>query len=358
MGECVTFDQFERNTSTANIQKPAAQKAYIIGKKRTSLIYIARNTMWRMAHWYTDELKSWIREFSPDVIFFAAGDYAFAYDIAYTIAKDFDIPMVTYICDDYFINYQNPKSLLGKPVHRDLMRSVNRCMEHTANVITSCDKLSDAYRNLFDKPIHTVYTGYSKKGEIYPDGEGIVYLGNLGFTRHKSLVDIGRALKAISEKTGKHYHLDVYSAETREEVLQDLTEENGIVFHGAVGSDEVNRIIEKSRLVVHVESFKSENIRKVQYSISTKIADLLASGRCILAYGPENVASMEYLQGNGAACTVTDSGKLESELEDILTNRERRLDIIRTAQELAERNHKANMVAERVREIIESSIKD
>lgn len=333
-------------------------KIYSFCRRRKSYIYMVRNTMWRLSNWYTDDLKNWIRKFSPDVIFFAAGDYAFAYDIAYTIAKDFQIPIVMYICDDYFINYQNPKSLLGKPVHKDLMRSVRRCMEHTASIITICDKLSDAYRKLFDKPIYTVYTGSSKKGELCAGGEGIVYLGNLGFTRHKSLVDIGRALKAISEKTGENYHLDVYSAETRDEVLRELTEENGIVFHGAVGSEEVNRIISQSRLVVHVESFKPENVRTVQYSISTKIADLLASGRCILAYGPENVASMEYLRDNAAACAVTDKDRLVEELADILSNQERRTRIIRAAQTLAEKNHNGQMVAQRVREILDNIAED
>ena len=358
VGRRFAATQVDTKRTSSRTDAGFKHKIYSFCRRRKSYIYLARNTMWRLSHWYTKDLKNWIKEFSPDVIFFAAGDYAFAYDIAYTIAKDFDIPMVTYICDDYFINYQNPKSLLGKPVHRDLMRSVNSCMEHTANIITICDKLSDAYRGLFDKPIHTIYTGYSKRGEICADGEGIVYLGNLGFTRHKSLVDIGRALKRISERTGRHYHLDVYSAETREEILRELTEENGIVFHGAVGSDEVNRIISRSRLVVHVESFKPENIRKVQYSISTKIADLLASGHCILAYGPGNVASLEYLRDNKAAFVVTDQTQLEAELEDILANRERRLAIIQAAQQLAEKNHNASMVAERVKEIIESSVKD
>lgn len=355
IGKQVVWRQSEHSVNDLDIEKKTTKKAYAIGEKRTSLIYLARNTMWRLSRWYTDELKSWIREFSPDVIFFAAGDYAFAYDIAYTIAKDFRIPIVMYICDDYFMNYRNPESLLGKPVHRDLMRSVKRCMKCTENLITICDKMSEAYASLFNKPVHTIYTGYSTKGEIYADGEGIVYLGNLWFERHKSLMDIGRALKAISEKTGKHYHLDVYSAETREEVLRDLTEENGIVFHGAVGSEEVNRIIAGSRLVVHTESLKPENVRKVQYSVSTKIADLLASGRCILAYGPENVASMEYLRDNGAACAVTDPRILETELEDILTNRERRERVIRAAKVLAEKNHNANMVAGQVKEIIDTS---
>lgn len=355
-GGSFTYSHIDTKQGATTVASGLKKKLYSFGRKRTSIIYIARNTIWRLSKWYSKELKQWIGDFAPDVIFFASGDYKFAYDIAYTISCDFDIPMVMYCCDDYYINRLNPQSLLSRPVHSSLMRSVRKCVSRSVGIITICDKLTEAYRVLFNKPIYTVYTGSSTTGEPNPDGKGIVYLGNLGFQRHKSLVDIGRALKRISEKTGEDLRLDVYSAEDREEILRELTEENGVVFHGAVDSTEVNRIISESRLVVHVESFNPNNIHKVQYSVSTKIADLLASGHCILAYGPGNVASMEYLQENNAACVISDREKLERSLENILNDREKRLELIRNAKHLAEKNHNGEKVAKKILKIIESAL--
>ncbi|MBO4252050.1 MAG: hypothetical protein J5911_05275, partial [Clostridia bacterium] len=147
--------------ATSRTDTGIKSKIYSFGRRRSPLIYIARNFIWKKAKWFSDELKKWITDFSPEVIFFAAGDYAFAYDITYKIAEEFNIPVITYCCDDYFINRLNPHKILSKTVYRGLMKSVRRCMEKTVAVITICDKMTAAYKKLFDKPIYTVYTGYS-----------------------------------------------------------------------------------------------------------------------------------------------------------------------------------------------------
>ncbi len=357
-GRSFDLTQIEPERETSRVDDGVKTKVYSFGRKRTSYIYIARNMVWRLSGWYSHKLKEWIKEFNPDVIFFATGDYAFANNIAYRISKDFDIPMVTYICDDYYVNRLNPKSFLSKFVYRGLMKSVRRCVSRSSSLITICDKMTEAYKELFDKPIHTVYTGYSTSGDINVNGKGVVYLGNLGFSRYKSLVDIGNALKTITDENGEKYHLDVYSAENREEILSHLTEENGIVFHGSVGSDEVKRIIAGSRIVVHAESFDPVNIYKVKYSVSTKIADLLASGHCILAYGPGEVASVEYLKQNSAACVVDDRTMLKAALENILKDEARRLGIVENAKKLAELNHNSENVPQRISDIICSAVED
>ena len=162
----------------------------------------------------------------------------------------------------------------------------------------------------------------------------------------------GRALKGLPEDL----RLDVYSGETDEKILGALTEENGIVFHGSVSSQEVNRIISVSRLVVHTESFTPEMIGRVRYSVSTKIADLLASGRCIFAYGPAEVASVNYLRENDAACVVTDRAALTEALKEILNDREKRLKYIQNAKALAKKNHDGALVPEKVAEIIRTAL--
>lgn len=331
------------------------EKMYAIGSRRKPWTYAARNRIRQLSDRHCQGLYRWISEFSPDVIFFAAGDYAFAYDIAYRISRDFEIPIVMYCCDDYFLNPRNPGSLLGRRVHKGLMQSVRRCVSRTSAILTVCDQMACAYQALFDLPIHTVYTGYRCKNQPDGPGNGIVYLGNLGEGRYHSLVEIGRALKRISERTGESLHLDVYSGERRPDILRKLTQKNGIVFHGAVDADAVSRILAQSRLVVHTESFDQTCRRHVMYSVSTKLADLLASGRCIFAYGPSEVASMEYLLQNRAACVVHAEDRLEAELEEIWHNPERRNRIIASAACLSEKNHNPENLRQKLWKIINQS---
>lgn len=327
-------------------------KVYSFGRKRTPLIYIFRNLIWHGVCRRKTDLDGWVKDFAPDVIFFAAGDYKFAYDIVNHIAKEQNIPVIMYCCDDYYINRLNPGMAFSKSVYRRLMKSVYKTAALSKSMITICDKMSERYRELFNIPVTTVYTGYSRLGETDACGNGIVYLGNLGFSRYESLVDIGRALKSIKKSDGTCWHLDVYSAENREHVLKHLTEENGIVFHGAVGQSEVGQIIDNCLLVVHAESFDEKNIYKVKYSVSTKIADLLASGRCILAYGPKGIASIDYLYENSAAFVVTEKKALKSSLEDIIENAQLREKTILSAKELAALNHSPQAVSGRIKTII------
>jgi len=350
VGKVFNKNDIKDGRSSSRTDSGVTRKLYSLGRKRTSGIYLARNAVWTLGNYKNDALINWIRDFSPDVIFFAAGDYAFAYDLTRFIAHDFNIPVIMYCCDDYYINRLNPDSKLSNIVYKGLMKSVNRLSTYVAAIITICDKMTEEYKKIFDVPIYTVYTGYSHSGNPEGNGDGIVYLGNLGFSRYSSLIDIGKALQRIDRR----YFIHVYSAEERPHILEQLNKENGIIFHGSVDKDDVIRIISESMLVVHTESFLEQNIYKIQYSVSTKIADLLASGRCIFAYGPNNIASMEYLLDNDAAFVVNSKDELIDALRNALTQPYIREKRIQNAKRLAEDNHSPMVVTQKIREIIDN----
>ena len=92
-------------------------------------------------------------------------------------------------------------------------------------------------------------------------------------------------------------------------------------------------------LVIHTESFDSGIREIIKYSVSTKIADSLINGPCILAYGPEGIASIDYLKTNNAAYVITDPEDLENGLREIMTNGDLRTEIVKNARTLAAKNH-------------------
>ena len=57
--------------------------------------------MWKMGKWNSKTLKAWLKDFSPDFIFFASGDYAFSYRIAYSVSLQLQIPIVLWCFDDF-----------------------------------------------------------------------------------------------------------------------------------------------------------------------------------------------------------------------------------------------------------------
>jgi hypothetical protein len=154
------------------------------------------------------------------------------------------------------------------------------------------------------------------------------------------LKSIGNALKALKIQ-GAPDCIDVYSAESRPEILELMTEENGIRFHGQISYDEVKKVMGESLAVIHTESFNESIASSVRYSVSTKIADSLASGTCILAYGPRDIASMSYLIDNDAAFCISDERELGGKLYEFFSANSQCEKIVKNALTLAAKNHRA-----------------
>ena len=69
-------------------------------------------------------------------------------------------------------------------------------------------------------------------------------------------------------------------------------------------------------VLVHTEAFDKYNKSLVRCAISTKIMDYLSVGRCILAIGPRDISSIEYLSDNDLALIA----RSQQELHTIISN--------------------------------------
>ena len=81
-------------------------------------------------------------------------------------------------------------------------------------------------------------------------------------------------------------------------------------------------------------------------------------GPCLIAYGPEGIASIDYLKENKAAYVITRPEDLESGLTKILTNKDLREQIVRNARALAIKNHNAEVNPKKVRMWLEQVVKN
>lgn len=319
---------------------------YQYGEKRTAGIYVLRNLLWKLCRWNTQQLRAWIKEFDPDLIFFASGDYGFMYEIAQRIAQECNKPLVVSCVDDCYQYNRNENSLLGRVGHSCFLKTVYKTMAQASAIFTICPSLQKEYQTLFQKKCDVLYTSADQK--CCPENRkqyGISYLGNLEFKRNEQLVRMGRALHSL-DIPGIPKYIDVYSCERNPELLKRLTPENGVCFHGAVCAEKVLEIMQGSIAVIHTEAFDLRCRKIVRHSVSTKIADSLMNGPCLIAYGPEEIASMDYLKEHGAAYTITDPEKLEQGLQEILSNEGLRKEIVERARKLAYKNHNAQITSD------------
>ena len=325
------------------------------GRKRSAAVFFLRNTVWAMSHWKTKKLKSWINEFKPDVLFFMSGDYKFMYKITLTIQRWTQKPLVVCCVDDYYLHNRNEKNLLGRMVYRSFMKKVYQVMNKASCILTISDSMAKDYQQLFAKPCHTLHTSAEKRSvECNANGRRVAYFGNLGFRRYEQLTEMGIALKNLG--IDGIDAIDVYSSEKDPQNMIGFSEENGIRFHGEISSAEVTSQMKECMAIIHTESFDPQIQKTIKYSVSTKIADSLMNGPCIIAYGPANLASFEYLISHNAAYSIVNPSDLKHGLHKILTDGLLRETIVQNARTLAKANHDGRVNSKRFRKWLQLAI--
>lgn len=341
------------------------QGVYRNPKNKTPLRMLARDLLWKFAPWYTKELQNWLDKEAPECIFVAPGTAKFLYDIALKVSKKRGIPIVTYVCDDYYF-VQPAGSVLGKIQQYLLHRKIERLMEHTCHLVTICDEIKSLYYRRFSIPATTVMTGSN-----YPIADSVsvansircvTYMGNIRCNRYHSLCKIGRALDRINTASGSEFQLKIYSAEADSNILAHFDGISSIKFMGYVSGEEFDQVFHSAEALLHTEAFDEASIDLVKHSVSTKIADSLGSGIPLLAYGPKGIASMEHLLRNNCAFCITEQESLEEKLLEFFQNAPLRKTLAENALKTAEKFHnqeiQSRILRERISDIIHQHTKN
>lgn len=329
-------------------------------KNKRPLRLLLRDAMWRFSRWYTPALRAFIERERPDVIFAAPGLAKFLYRMADKIAKKHNLPLVTYICDDcYFVRPQ--KGLLGKWQAHALQKTIERHLAGVNTAITISTPITNQYRKAFGVNTETIMTGagfpIADAPLPRPAPHSFTYLGGIRCNRYRSLADIGEVLDRLNAENGTDLSLNIYTDERDEEILSHLRAHSSVHLHGYVTGEEFRRVFSEAEILLHVEAFDAESIDLVKHSISTKIADSLASGIPLLAYGPASVASIAHLAEHDAALTVTDKSELARGISQILFDPEENRARTLCALALARRCHDTAENSRRVHEILEAAAK-
>lgn len=332
-------------------------KLYKIGKKKTPLTYLLRGILWRKKYWCTPKLLKFVDEFKPECIFLAFSDDYFILNIALFFAKKYDIPIVSCIGDDYYFinNYKSPLGFIYKSTYRKLVRTV---FEHGGSAVYIGNKIRDKYNSEFGLNGKTVYL----TSEITPHefrkinitNPKILYCGNIRLGRNHSLNEIGHALAYIN----KNYRLDIYSNETNELYYQELVDNPSINFHEAIPYKEVMAKMSESDILVVVEGFKKYDVDITRYSLSTKVADSLATGSNILAFGSSETGAMDYLNEISCTALCTNGSDLVECIKNLINNEELQKKNYSIASKITEENHRIEKSLKIFERVVEDSIVD
>lgn len=348
-GNITTFSQIE----SEEYEDKSKALVYRIGKDHSPAKLLLRDLVWKLGRWNTEKLYKWIESFNPTHIFFASGYSMFAYDVALSISKKYDIPLITYFCDDYY--NENIKTL--SPFHyirRVLFTAkVEETVEQSNELVFISESMQKEYASIFKKDGKTIMTPYSKslkaKNSI-EDPIVLSYIGNISVGRWKVLIKVCEAVSRIN-LTDKKIIFEIYSGNAPESIINSFNILGTNYYKGKLSTTEVWNKMEDSDVLLHVESFEARYIAKTKHSLSTKIADSLASSRPILAIGPKEVNSINYLMRNNAAYIVDDENNIENKLRQFFLDNAIDNEILLNSRTLVDKNHNIDKNSKRLREI-------
>lgn len=171
--------------------------------------------------------------------------------------------------------------------------------------------------------------------EINISSPVISYFGNIGLGRNESLNEIAYSLGEINS----NYILNIYSNESDSQMISLLKQNPNIRFYGSVAYSEVQKKTLESDMIIIVEGFKKADVNITRYSLSTKVADSLASGVNIFAYGSIECGAIEYALETGCIETCVEKDKLTSALRSFIYSREKQRVNYEKSIEISKRNH-------------------
>lgn len=322
-------------------EKAGDEALYRNKKNKSALRRLGRDAIWMCAPWYNQKLKAWLDDQNPTCIFVAPGVAKFLYDFALKISRQRKIPIVTYVCDEYYF-VKEPKEALDRLRLALLKKKIDQLMAASSRLVVISRELEENYGQKFGLPVDVVMTG----GAVAPveetadrEPDAVCYFGNVRSNRYLSLGQIGKALDELNAQLGTSYRLKIYTSEKDEEILSHLRQFASIELCGFVTGAAFAETLRKAPLLLHTEAFDEENIDKVRNSVSTKIADSLASGIAFLAYGPEEVSSMKHLIRHECALTAVSAQELPQMLRKAFTDGKARQAVVKNALQTAKKYH-------------------
>lgn len=341
--------------------KPEVNALAFTKYKGNVAVRIFREIVWSFSNWKNSGLREWLLQIKPNVIFTIMQDTNAATKIVIWAAELLHCPVVMFITDDYFNDHLASWNPLRRIYYVRRQKLNMKLSRHVKTLVGCSEKASFYFKDALNirggvqtvfTPSAAAYLALPYKKQNNEDVVRIRYFGNLGLERWKVLRELGLCVQSLN-RDKMRATLEIYSSVTDTEIIDALTIGEACFYRGWVSGEDFFRLLQDTDIAVHVESFNVDMTRRTWASVSTKIADYLGAGKCILAIGPEDVASMGHVQG--AACTVSQIEELPGHLEKLISSSCLRESYQEKARALAHEKHDIEYIRKQVRQTIVTS---
>ncbi|SCW40176.1 Glycosyltransferase involved in cell wall bisynthesis [Eubacterium ruminantium] len=287
--------------------------------KKGKFLWFIRDLLWFLNLNKTN-LKQYLEQVKPDVVFFTASNYIYIYRIVHWIIKHYNYKFVSFYGDDNYL-IREKKGLSYQIYYHFLRKFIKKNIELSDLNYCSSPIHSDAYSKEFNRPFLSLIKSrdFISRDEysVNKDNIEFLYIGNLYYGRWKTLVALANTIKKINSELQTNHILTVFSANSLNDKVKEEFEKSGIQFMGKISPELVDGLQKKADILVYAESFYDSTAK---YSFSTKIVDYLYAGRCIAALGSFELASIKFFKENNCAQVIDNPQHIYDNILELLNN--------------------------------------
>ena len=328
--------QLKKEINDTSIARQETATMQYVRSHRSYLFSFAREILWAINGWKSKELRDFIHDFDPDVIWMDGSPLPLMnrlYNYVLNIAKK---PAVIFMQDDIYTYKSCPPGIFANLNKWYLRKKVKQVVSKCNDMFVASPKMKNEYDKIFG--FNSTFIAKSVNIESIDLEENtfihnpirMVYLGQVIYGRIYTLIDIANSINSINNKENQ-IELTIYTNNQIPESLRNkLLANRNVYLKPPVPYNEVSKVIAENDILVFVESFEYKYNKIARLSFSTKICDYLTSNKCIFAVGPSDLAPMEYLKNEDAAIIANSKDEISIKIKQL------------TNKTIKEYNHKSN----------------
>lgn len=273
-------------------------------RKKTYIYRLLRKVIWNKKLWDTPELENFVSDFKPDAIFVTSSPHFYTFEIALHFSKKFDLPILFSITDDYYF-VSSHVSAFGKIYLRKYRSLIDEVMKRKCRGFFLTEAAKEMYCSYFKIPGDIVYLASDEiplfGNEKIDISKPFFYFGNGAYGRMDAIFDFAEAMQEAGLRNELHIYGNWF---TKEKSVRNLR------FFKGVPHSEMLKIMNSAGALVYIESLKDKYADLVKFSMSTKSADYLCSGKPIIVYGNRSAGAISFMIANKCAPVAVNHGQL------------------------------------------------
>ncbi|MBE6653234.1 MAG: glycosyltransferase [Ruminococcaceae bacterium] len=372
---CVTEGMLARNlflgTSVGRVEEPGKygrppeessagrRLQRFAHRHRWTVLFWARDLLWRIGRWRSPELKRFLKDFQPDLILTFLSGTPHLNRLILHAAQETGAGLAVCAWDNNYTYRQLTLSPLRWIKQFSDRFSMRRLAARADVLYAICDDLKSAYEKAFGREFRLLTKGGDFSGEPpIKDSDGrplqLVYAGNLQNRRWRSLAAVASVLERINAEEFR-IQLRIYTGSSMSRRVRSLLDrgESSVVMGKAKPSD-IPRILAEADVLVHAEATDLKNRLAVRHSFSTKLVDYMAAARPILAYGGKDTASVRYLVERECGVAADSPEELYGRLMELIRDEAARRELGEKAYACGRRYHNREDIREQLKKDVQA----